>query len=193
MKYIDNLVDQFVKAYDLHNFDLNSKEFIEEFSRWIEYHIKHGENYKFLLNQMGIDITKKSVAEVGKTSFDSLCKNYETTIVTPYPYGFERNNNLVVSDLSINEDGKIQELDKIDTIMMTNPYNDSDLKNWDKYHNNGGNIIVGVYSEYSDKDIRSKIEQLERFKELLTEEYVERENCFLNTYCKVIVSKKITK
>lgn len=196
MKYIDHIIEQFIKANGITKYDYNSKEFLREFCEWVEERQILGKHYTYLLSQMGIDIDNYSTAEVGKTSFDSIGRNQRTTIITPYIYGFERSNRIIESPLIVDSFGNPiisydkEKLEYIDRFITQNPYNNYNIENWDKLHNSGSNIVVGIYGTESDKDIVDKIELINEFKELLNDDYIEEETTIYNTYCKVVVSKR---
>ena len=193
MKYIDDLVEQFIKANGITKYNY-SREFLREFSDWVQERQKQSKDYVYLLKQMGIDISNYSTAEIGKTSFDSIGRNYYTTLITPYVYGFEQRNNLIESQFNVDSEGQIypnsSNLFYIKQYMTFNPYNEQCIKNWDILHNNNFNIIVGVFGKETDKDFQEKIEQLEKFKLLLVNNYAHEETTINGTYCKVIASRK---
>lgn len=193
MKYVDHLIEQFIKANGITKYDLNSREFLREFSNWVEEKQVQNKNFVYLLLQMGIDISGINTAEVGKTSFDSIGKNYYTTMITPYLFGFEQRNNLIESGFAIDEKGNpLFNFDKpiiIDQYMTFNPYDEHSLVGWDRLHNTDKNIIVGIFGKESDKDLIKKISFLEQFKYLLEKDYIQEETKMNGTYCKVIASK----
>ena len=155
-----------------------------------------GRNFIFLLNEMNINIEDYTTAEIGKTSFDSIGKNYYTTIITPYVYGFEQNTRLIESEFKVDYQGnpKISNdkgnLELIQRYMMYNPYDEECFKNWDDLHNSGKNIIVGVYGNVSDKDRVQKCALMSYFGYSLFNNYEIEETTINDTYCKVLASNR---
>lgn len=198
MKYIDNLIEQFISSTGISKHDLNSKEFLREFSNWVDERQLLSKNFVYLLFQMGIDISNYNTAEIGKTSFDSIGKNHYTTIITPYAFGFDRRKDFIESPFVVTNNGNIiiskskEQLEAIRQYMTHNPYNEESIKNWDKLHNNGKNIVLGIFGRPNDKDIYKKIMMLEKFKELLDNNYIEEETSVYDTYCKIIASNRKT-
>lgn len=195
MKYIDNLVEQFIKAEGITKYDLDSKEFLREFSEWLKERQMMGKIFTSLLDEMEIKYNSFNTAEVGKTSFDSICKDYSTTIITPYVYGFERRNNLFETPFYVDMFGnpiihRHNNIEMINTYMTYNPYEAQNVHNWDKMHNEGKNIIVGIFGSENDKDIIKKSILLDAFIELLDEDIITESTIIDGAYCKVIASKR---
>ena len=52
--------------------------------------------------------------------------------------------------------------------MTQNPYTTIEIRNWEDLHNSGeSDIIVGVYGSIYDKDIESKLKQIQELEEKL--------------------------
>ena len=80
------------------------------------------------------------------------------------------------------------------TFMTQNPYTPVEIRNWENLHNSGNhNIIVGVYGSIYDKDIETKIRQLESLKQRLTDSFKEEQYVIDDTYCYAIASERMVK
>lgn len=193
MQYLDKLLEQFIKAENIYQYDYNSQEFLRRFSNWVIKREQQSRYYMYLILKMGINVVNSDAAEIGKTSFDSIAKNYYSTIITENIFGFNRKNRIIDSTFKIDDNGIIHtkaDMKKINRIMTHNPYSINDIKNWNIYHNNGGNILIGIYGDTDDYDIDNKKEQLEQFKSKLNDNYIEEEITLCNTYCKVLATHK---
>ena len=78
--------------------------------------------------------------------------------------------------------------------MTQNPYTPVEIRNWENLHNSRNhNIIVGVYGSIYDKDIETKIRQLESLKQRWTDSFKEEQYVIDDTYCYAIASERMVK
>ena len=203
-KYLNDLIRQFKLATGTKQADINSKAFIDEFSDWIGKRQLIGEGYNDFLDYMGVGYRSESCAEIGKGSFDSIVKPFETTIITPDssfvtedPERIICGNMRVFNDMpvlitSTHEEKQYDMIprDIIRTYMTQNPTSEKSILNWENLHNSGkNNIIVGIYGSMYDKDITDKIKQLKAFRAGLTsDDYAEDYASTRDGYFYVIAS-----
>lgn len=151
-----------------------------------------------------------TTAEIGKGKFDTLVKDFDTTIITPY------SKDIIVPDASrvITSDFRVYEgtpilmrqtekgttqIDPITstsvlTFMTQNPYSQSQIANWEQLHNRRENdIIVGIYGSVYDKDTESKIRQIEDLRDKLDDSYKEEYAVVNDTYCYAVASTRKVK
>lgn len=202
-KYLNKLMEQFISARGIKNPDVNSSEFINDFSEWIrESKLISGYYVSFLDYLNGRAFTSDSV-EIGKGKYDSLAACSDSLIVTPYTDGLEDSERIIKGEFSargfgngpvILTKGKLQLVDpSINRFMTHNPYTASDIRNWERIHNNGNNITVGVYGSIYDKDINEKLKQMKQLKDKLQDDsYNEEKACVDYGYYYAISSDRKT-
>ena len=136
-----------------------------------------------------MEITYKDdmTAEVGKGYVDSVVKDYDTMLITPYSkFKNIEKRRIIKANFDVYEDvpiiktfdGEVKLFDSIPnyiikTYMMHNPYNNGALKNWENLHNSKQNdIIVGYYGNITDKDFIHNIKNLDEFKSKLDDDII---------------------
>ena len=178
-----------------------------EFSEWIKSRHSISNNYLDLLEYMELSqISYPDTVEVGKGQYDSIVKPFNTTIITPHIAGLETlgNERVINSEFVVigntpvlfgnNRNGKPIATSSALTFMTQNPYTPVEIRNWENLHNSGNhNIIVGVYGSIHDKDIETKIRQLESLKQRLTDSFKEEQYVIDDTYCYAIASERMVK
>ena len=205
-KYLSLLIEQFKQATGTKNVDINSQSFMSEFSEWIKSRQNISNNYLDLLEYMELSqISDPDTAEVGKGQYDSIVNPFNTTIITPHSKGLETLGNRVInSDFVVmgdtpvlfgpNQSGNPVSTSSSLTFMTQNPYTPVEIRNWEQLHNSRNhNIIVGVYGSIHDKDIETKIRQLESLKQRLTDSFKEEQYVIDDTYCYAIASERMVK
>ena len=206
-KYLSLLIDQFKQATGTKSVDVNSQSFISEFSEWIKSRQDISRNYLALLEYMDLSkFADYDTAEIGKGRYDTIVKPFNTTIITPHIAGLETLGNervinsefVVMGDTPVlfgsNKNGKPIDTSSALTFMTQNPYTPVEIRNWEDLHNSGNyDIIVGVYGSINDKDVETKIRQLESLKSRLTDSFKEEETVINGTYCYAIASERMVK
>ena len=209
-KYLENVIRQFKHANNIRGVDSNSSGFKSEFNAWLNERKTHEDEYlKFLYYMELYSISDSKTSEIGKGTFDTIVKDFDTTIITPYSKG------IILSDMSriINANFKVCEnepiLERIEkgniqvnpinsptplTFMTQNPYTPDLIDNWEQLHNSQKhNILVGIYGSIYDKDIKTKTSQLEEFIQKLNKPYNEEHTVIGDTYCYAVASENKVK
>ena len=172
-KYMNNLVQEYVRSSNIKHIDLNSTLFIKDFANFIKEREKEGKIYFDFLDYLSTTpMLDNNTCEVNKGKYDSIVKDKDMLIITPFFNDFERCNFkmiiprefTVIDDMPYikNEKG-IENISHftITRYITQNPYDKSYIKDFDKLHNNNFAIAVGVYGNIYDKDIEYKINMLE--------------------------------
>ena len=187
-EYLNNLINQFKAATGTKYVDINSQEFISEFSEWIKSRRIIGAEYFFFIQNMGVepDIFDGGY-EIGKGAHDSIVLGTSTPLITPYSDGIISPENKIIKakfgmfynipvlygndcdDVEL----RVREINNIRRVITQNPYDQKCIRDWEIFHNGGENITVGVFGNTYDKDIESKIRQIEMLKEKMDEGYEE--------------------
>ena len=188
------LFEQFCKAYGIKNADIYDKELVNAFFEWfMEPKIAQDAFYREQLNCMGLDIDDSKTIEVGKTVHDSIVLPYKTTIVTPDGTGFENyKDRVIVANLKfhgkfptlIQQRGSMTHAIPVDlyqTFMTQNPYDKSEIENWERFPYQ--NVVVGVYGGINDKDVHEKIRQMDEFYQRLNPEFNPRKDFISENNC----------
>lgn len=182
--YLVELIAQFKRATGTKNVDVNSQEFISEFSEWVLSRKSMGNDYASFIKNMSVypTITSKTSVEVGKGKMDSIASNLGISMITPY---LDENDStsffvfdgtpIIIRDNKNNEQRQIEAIDTqyVRRFLTHNPYEQSSIKGWEQLHNNGENITIGIFGSTHDRDIKSKIKQLEDLKDRMIDRYIE--------------------
>lgn len=194
------LREQYEKAtgnkYDF-NFEHQSRN---EFYKWVYRNQTIAEDYLKFLKFMGaLPEEESKIAEVGKYFDDTITLDNNINMITPcvdniYYYRAKPGDQLIIGQLII-RDKKFEVIAKDDVLdfdryITQNPYNEYCIKNWERAHNNGINITVGVYGSIYDKDYQSKIDSLKLLKEKLEKEYKEGYATIGDSYFYAIASDR---
>ena len=206
-KYLNLLIKQFKQATGIKNIDVNSQSFISEFSEWIKSRQDISRNYLALLDYMELSkVAGYDTTEIGKGRYDTIVKPFNTTIITPHIAGLESlgNERVINSEFVVigntpvlfgsNKNGKPIDTSSTLTFMTQNPYTPFEIRNWEDLHNSGNyDIIVGIYGSINDKDVETKIRQLENLKSRLTDSFKEEETVINGAYYYAIASERMVK
>lgn len=207
-EYLRNLINQYKRATGINNVDVNSEEFINEFSEWIKIRKKMGDKYSSFIEYMGVNLIDNSSAEVGKGELDSIVLDTNASMITPYSDKIKKSSDELIdaefrvysSVPMIVKGSKIKLLnaENIKRFITQNPYEKSCIINWEQLHNHGENITVGMYGNIYDKDISKKIGQLELLKSNLIgdafkEEYATEGDIYYYVISSDRINKSLTK
>lgn len=201
-RYMNNLINQFALAKGIENADIDSKEFIKEFSDWVKEQEAIGSEYLSILKEFGFNIDDSNSTEVGKGKYDSVVKDLSTTIITPdYTLlyrGFK--NRIINGDINVlngypmlinyTSMGNIMSkyFINLNTYITQNPFSSSNILGWDKIHNSGNNIIIGSYGKIYDKDKNKKIGELIEFRNRLQNDFICENIISGDTYINILGS-----
>lgn len=205
-EYLSKLIEQFKSATGVNHVDIDSEEFIREFSEWIIARKNLRNHYNSFVEYLDVypNINGKTV-EVDKGIFDSIALDSNMTMITPYTDGVDKaKGDLIKANFTVyegipvvvkNKNG-VNNLEFLDTSFINrfitqNPYDISYIKNWEQLHNKGHNITVGIFGSIYDKDVSQKISELKEFKkgfndDNFSEDYV-TEN---DMYCYALSSSR---
>lgn len=186
-KYLKLLIMQFKQATGTKNVDINSEQFIKEFSEWIKGRKLIGSDYASFIDYMQVFPTLgDSTVEIGKGKHDSIVLGSNIPIITPHSEGIIHDAGIITADFRVYDtapfmirhnkvDNQVEEINTeyIRRFMTQNPYAPSDIQNWDQLHNRGDNITVGIFGSIYDKDIDSKIRQIEMLRDKMSDGYKE--------------------
>lgn len=174
-EYIQKLIQQYINSQGIKNIDINSIKFKQEFVMWIDEMQKIKEGYIKLLEKNKIPYNSTEMVEIGKGKYDSIVLNNGSTIMLT-PYLKEKGNNPLClyrftvknnKPAVILNNGNIKNV-PLKNIMIHNPYDESDICDFEKMFNNETcDITIGIYGKNEDKDKNQKIKLLENFKKEL--------------------------
>lgn len=200
MKRLDNLINQFIQAEAIKHPDINSKEFLQDFSNYLKQMQHHAKVYTKFLSSLGFDFKEENTVEVGKGKDDTVVIPYNTNIITTDPeYRFLdvdqkriiAGKMIVCSKFAFLYNG--QNITRLPhymrNIMTQNPYNEKEIDGFDDLHNyNNANIIVGMYGSIHDGDIKHKVSMLKNLKHRLNANIIEDYGLNDETYFYVVGS-----
>lgn len=189
-KYFNKLVEQFKSATGTKNVDVNSQEFIKEFSEWVKSRKMIGSEYGAFIESMNVHPTIVGTSvEIGKGKHDSIVLGTEIPMITPYSEGIKRENGgIITADFRVYDGTPViikhnkggNQLEMVDTdivrrFITQNPYEQSCISNWEQLHNRGENITVGIFGSIYDKDTEPKIRQIEMLRDGLDDDSFKEE------------------
>ena len=211
MSYYSNLMKQFQESIgmDEKTSFISLDDFMFSFRQWLSEREQSSLKYCDFLTDTGLIMDESLTYEIGKGKSDTVTKDLNTMLVTPYPelpnvsgeriinkcFCVFRDKPMVVNfKLGNIELFSIREQEKI-TCMTQNPYIRQNIINWERLHNSGNSrIILGMYGNTFDKDRVDKLNELRRFKNKLIEgTYKEEQAIYGDTYCYVIASDENVK
>ena len=92
-KYMNNLVQEYVRSSNIKHIDLNSTLFIKDFANFIKEREKEGKIYFDFLDYLSTTpMLDNNTCEVNKGKYDSIVKDKDMLIITPFFNDFERCN-----------------------------------------------------------------------------------------------------
>lgn len=202
--YKQKLLEQYKSSQGINSSSNQSKIYMADFVPWLLKQQSIGNNYAEFLEYLELPFDNYNCAEVGKNEFDTIVKPYRTTIITSDMEGLATINQtrIINGDFQVQRElptiiipsdnhtiRKIIPQTRIRTYMTQNPYNQSNITNWENLHNSKeAAIILGVYGSTYDKDIEEKIKQLQDLKEKLLDDIIESYEEYNDEYYYVISS-----
>ena len=148
--------------------NLSEKDFWQKFYEWLNIRKKSEKNYCKLLKEMNINYQTTRTAEINKGVYDTITYEKNTTLITPYIYGFhnKKNNKIIKGALQISFKPKVYPA--IDCLITQNPYQEKNLEKWEYlFYSNYYTTAVGIFGSIYDKDKEQKRKELENFKDKL--------------------------
>lgn len=191
LKHSEKVINQYKTANGIKEIkDPTDIQFTTDLSEWIRTRDKVGGEYinylKYLLNTSTFN---SEYVEIGKGNLDTITKNTNMSMITPFYLeevltAFTNSKSPIVTGIfkvyddgypviiphDYNEINKIN-LNCVERYFTQNPYSIDDIKNWDRLHNLGRNITLGIYGKNYDKDIEEKIKLLKEVKNKLFDGY----------------------
>lgn len=209
-QYVKNLINQFTVANGIQNPDINSEQFVEEFSHWLKARKTIGKEYTYFIDYMGFSFANPECAEIGKGQYDSIVLPFDTTIITPASKTFKEldSKRIITGNMRVYEStpllvrhskkGRnfIDQIpsDIIRTYMTQNPFTPSSIMGWEELHNSGvADIIVGIYGSTQDKDMDKKIKQMQSFKDKIQTRCIDEMAVAGDSYFYAVGSERLVK
>ena len=185
-EYLRNIFNQFALAKGISFNNRYSHIILDDFINWTKERERDSLEFISFLDYNGFRFADLDCVEVGKSSIDSIFKDFNTTILTPYANSFDRmmKSRIIEGKMQVIDsrpylvrkslDSKAIPDDIFKTYIMHNPYSGGSIKGWESLHNTGDNkIIIGAFGRLIDQDYEMKIKMLKSFKEGLIRDYVE--------------------
>ncbi len=185
-QYLKDLIEQYKLATGIKSIDLQSEEFVTDFTAWLNERQQIAKNYAYFLDAMELHFAYADCAEIGKGGYDTIVKPFKTMLITPASQSLpdsEFQNRVINGNVRISGNkpilvkqvlGKNQykeiPRDIISTYITQNPAKASYIFGWENLHNTYRNrIIVGVYGNIYDKNREAKLKLIKDFKAKLNE------------------------
>ena len=197
--YFKHVARQYVKARGLELLPMQEIKNSDDFWMWLDERQKLGREFASLLNDMGYNFGDSNCAEIGKGNGDSIVQHFNTTIISPFGRYLRGAKDRVIEANVKAIDGKPYLIktegnakspiptDIIDTYLFHNVTSKKDLEGWDEVAQNKDiSIILGVFGNTQDKDLKDRIEIVESFVDSLdgidcVEEYETKGNGYIYT------------
>lgn len=177
--YFKHAARQYAKARGIELRPLNEIKDCDDFWMWVEERQKLGREFAYLLNDIGYNFGDSNCAEIGKGNGDSIVQTFNTTIISPFTKYFnkqvkKRTIEATVKAINgqpclVKNEGKGSivtpiPIDIIDTYLFHNITTKDELSGWNEVvENTDVNIILGVFGNIKDKDLKDRIEIVESF------------------------------
>jgi len=177
IKCLKNLKQQYRKATG--DFSKEDEVFNKNFINWLIKRNETGIYFIDLLDEYGFDFYNPSVAEIGKSEFDSIVLPYKNTIITPYADSFHDKYKERIIDatfhvesgvpaittnnyLSVKHENKgINLFRNVNHVLIHNPYNLSEVDNFKNLQNSlHCGATLGIFGNSDDKDKDDKVSML---------------------------------
>ena len=205
---IMDLLEQFCNAYGIQKANVSDKILMRAFFDWIKEEKKDSDKfYLEKLDELKVDYKSNKTVEVGKTEHDSLVIPYNTIIVPKSGDGLENlDKRVIVGNLRFH--GKLPFIiqqgvhvdhsipcDVYDTFMTQNPYDFSEIAEWNKLPDAYHNIAVGAYGDVNDADKATKKQMMYQFMEKIDPRLEPAINEFENEdkYATIVTASKRTR
>ena len=173
-EYLNMVLGQYKAAIGSNSeLNINNEKVQKELAEWLYKRGKIGKLYTSFLDYLNIEFAYSNCAEIGKGTYDSVVKNFDTAIITPYDNEITEvdKERVFVSKFEIEESKPY--LLKGSKKIILHPYvfskfmtqNNDDIRNWENLHNSGDySIIVGAYGENNEQDKDNKIKEIEELR-----------------------------
>ena len=192
-KYKLNLYNQFLNTEGVESVHYQSRAFFKEYRQWLKDYKKILKEYSTYLQNLNINLSSYSVAEVGKGLNDSIVMYPDFQVISPYADTLGEDNadlKFINNKLYISKFDRLVEADNIKRFITFNPYFDDDLSNWHLIHNNGFDISIGVCGRVYDRDSGKKIRLISDIADKMNGRFEENYDVIGDNYFYNIHSKK---
>lgn len=167
-KYLLCLFEQFNESRGYNRKDFKSKEYIEEFSYWIKLMKKNILIYQYYIQENQIDLNNEFIKELNKGKYDTISLP-NTSIISPYGQSFGKENSQIYmfqgEPLIINGSNMKRE-QVVGTYITQNLYSLDNLDFFEYCIENDIDFLLGVFGTITDKDIKTKINRIQRIKSM---------------------------
>lgn len=167
-KYLLCLFEQFNESRRYNRKDFKSNDYIEEFSYWIKLMKKNILIYQYYLQENEIDLNNKYTKELNKGKYDTISLP-NTSIISPYGENLRKENSRIYmfqgEPLIING-SSIKREQVVGTYITQNPYGIDNLDFFEYCIENDVDFLLGVFGTITDKDIKTKINRIQRIKSM---------------------------
>ena len=180
----NELIKQFLNT-SKERISIEDESFETHFKLWLQHRKYQADRYAEMLKSLGLDIHGEDIAEINSSYYDTVTIPSEPNIIvtsalngfnpgqydkriilqnffsyskhgTPYYYDFDKYGRI-----------KGQKLQGVSTFMTSNIMSGDVYTDFKHLHNDGKDIIVGVFGEVHDKDRADKLRKLRMFKDKL--------------------------
>lgn len=203
IQYNRQIFEQYKNAEGFRTSETNAPKYMLDLVGWIQRRQLIAKTYIELLSELNYQFEYIDCAEVGKGPYDTIVKEFGTTLITPYIEGIKdiRQDRILEGTFTVNQGRPIltpsntkEELilppNFIKTYMTQNPYDIANIANWDRLHNSHEvGIIVGIYGNTYDKDIETKRKMLEELAKKLDSHHKEIYTEYGDEYFYIVGSK----
>lgn len=183
--YLELLKKQFCEAKGLRKIDESSKSDLEALKKFIKERQELGRQYNRFLRFLGINITTRNTAELDKGDYDSIIKDYDTLVITPFPIDIDYDRIIDMKDA------------KVQRYITQNPLYKKDIKEMISLYNNYENdILIGMYGKTYDNDSYKKMRQIVTLSKKLkdyqykTSLFKDNSNYFIVLYTTLMETKR---
>ena len=167
-KYLLCLFEQFNESRGYNRKDFKSNDYIEEFSCWIKLMKKKILIYQYYLQENQIDLNNEYTKELNKGKYDTISLP-NTSIISPYGQSLGKENSQIYmfqgEPLIING-SNIKREQVVGTYITQNPYSLDNLDFFKYCIENDVEFLLGVFGTITDKDIKTKINRIQRIKSM---------------------------
>jgi len=185
-KYLLCLFEQFNESRGYNRKDFKSNDYIEEFSCWIKLMKKNILIYQYYLQENQIDLNNEYTKELNKGKYDTISLP-NTSIISPYGQSLGKENSQIYmfqgEPLIING-SNIKREQVVGTYITQNPYSLDNLDFFKYCIENDVEFLLGVFGTITDKDIKTKINRIQRIKSMydkVSENYETYNGTFIYT------------
>lgn len=183
--YLELLKKQFCEAKGMRKIDESSKSDLEALKKFIKERQELGRQYNRFLRFLGINITTRNTAELDKGDYDSIIKDYDTLVITPFPIDIDHDRIIDMKDA------------KVQRYITQNPLYKKDIKEMISLYNNYENdILIGMYGKTYDNDSYKKMRQIVTLSKKLkdyqykTSLFKDNSNYFIVLYTTLMETKR---